>query len=627
MHSRSLGCAAGLGLLLLLTGCPADQVNPDQDEQIQGGDGTEIPTDGGPQQDGTGSDGGQTPPPSATALAISTGGNVNATLGAQATVTGIVASGTPPFSYLWEQISGPAATIGDATTAIATVTTSEPGIVVLRLTVTDATGATASAEVTVTITAGSLSPGVLVVRQGATGANNGTSWFDAFNSLQDAIAAARVPGSNIREIWVAAGTYRPAGPGGNRNISFDLLANVAIYGGFAGTETHFTQRDLSANRTILSGDLNSDDRIGFGNMQDNSEHVVTADGIGAGAVLDGFTVSNGNAQSSSGGGLAVSNSSVTVRNCTFRDNSAGAAGGGVSLSNSPGTILVDCVLRFNQSLGNGGGLSMTNSNALIRDCTVGDNVAIDGGGAWISGGSPNLTGCLFARNAAQNAGGIRSNADLLQLANCTFDRNSAGSGDGGGIATDTPFSAVNCIFTRNSAGNGGGVNASSNGVSLFGCLFDRNTAAFGAGALLSGTSPELINCTLSGNTATNLGGGLRLTNATGFVGNCILWGNVDVNGSVESSQISLTVDPDTFRNQVRNCDVQEINVFAARNGNISADPLFIDAASGDLRLSGDSPCIGAGNNALVPPSLTTDLNGGPRIQGVPPVVDMGAYER
>jgi hypothetical protein len=59
-------------------------------------------------------------------------------------------------------------------------------------------------------------------------------------------------------------------------------------------------------------------------------------------------------------------------------------------------------------------------------------------------------------------------------------------------------------------------------------------------------------------------------------------------------------------------------------GNIDADPLFVDAAIGDLRLQAGSPAIDAGDQALLPAGITTDLDGNPRVVGAN--VDMGAYE-
>lgn len=628
MLIRQMLYATGIALLLLLQpGCPADEGPGDPTDDVQSTDGTGDPTDGGPSDQPGGPNGGANqPPPGPAALAITTSGDMSITLGQQGTATGIVSGGTPPFTYSWQQVSGPAATLTNPDAAIVTVSSGLPGAIVLRLTVTDAAGAVITADVTVTVVASALSPGILVVREGAAGANNGATWFDAFTDLQDALAAARVPGSGIREIWVAAGTYKPAGPGGLRSISFALVNDVAVYGGFAGTEIHFTQRDLSANRTILSGDLNNNDRNNFGNRDDNSEHVVTAEGLGSGAILDGFTISGGNASTSSGGGLWVVNSSIIVRNCSFTDNSSSNDGAGASLSNSSGTMLTNCTFRFNQSLAAGGALSLRSSNALITECSFLDNSALNAGGVWVFTGSPSLTDCRFLRNLAQNAGGLWNQGDALTLTDCTFEDNSAGTGQGGGIASPSPLTAIRCVFSENSAGEGGGIHVSGENVNLFGCLLDRNTATTGAGAMLAGLSPTLINCTVSGNTATGLGGGLRISTPSWAISNCILWGNVDVNGSVESSQISLATAPLSL-NQMMACDVQGLTQFAARNDNIDADPLFVDPASGNLRLQADSPCINAGYNSEVPGVLTTDLDGRPRIQGTPPVVDMGAYER
>jgi hypothetical protein len=46
-------------------------------------------------------------------------------------------------------------------------------------------------------------------------------------------------------------------------------------------------------------------------------------------------------------------------------------------------------------------------------------------------------------------------------------------------------------------------------------------------------------------------------------------------------------------------------------GNFINAPLFVDYASGNLRLQSDSPCINAGSNASAPAG--PDLDGNPRI--------------
>ena len=75
----------------------------------------------------------------------------------------------------------------------------------------------------------------IYVKHNASGSNNGTSWTNAYNALQDAINAS----SAGDEIWVAAGTYKPTRIPSNGNISttsrdlsFYLDKNIGIYGGF-----------------------------------------------------------------------------------------------------------------------------------------------------------------------------------------------------------------------------------------------------------------------------------------------------------------------------------------------------------------------------------------------------------
>jgi hypothetical protein len=131
----------------------------------------------------------------------------------------------------------------------------------------------------------------------ATGSNNGLSWANAFTSLQSALADAQAGD----QIWVAQGTYKPTNST-DRTISFALDNGVAVYGGFAGTETQLSQRDWVHNLTTLSGAI--------GTPGNGSYHVVTDTGTAGPTVLDGFTITGGNAESSntafpqnSGGGM------------------------------------------------------------------------------------------------------------------------------------------------------------------------------------------------------------------------------------------------------------------------------------------------------------------------------------
>src|SRR5262249_41625709 len=148
-----------------------------------------------------------------------------------------------------------------------------------------------------------------------TGSNNGTSWVNAFTSLQSALTNASVHSGD--EIWVAKGTYTPTS-GTDRFSSFNLDAGVGVYGGFSrnGTETLRSERNVATNVTTLSGEIGDPTKTA-----DNSYHVVYSSGLDKTAILDGFTITGGNADGGSlsnfGGGMYNDNSSPTLTNVTF----------------------------------------------------------------------------------------------------------------------------------------------------------------------------------------------------------------------------------------------------------------------------------------------------------------------
>ncbi|WP_417859233.1 T9SS type A sorting domain-containing protein [Xanthomarina gelatinilytica] len=128
-------------------------------------------------------------------------------------------------------------------------------------------------------------PTVYYVDANATGANDGSSWADAFTNVTDALA-----NTNLNDaVWVAKGTYTLADKNTPIAVNTD---EVDIIGGFAGTETTLAERDLTAihttNATIFTGDINGDDIDGdfSSNKTDNAERLfelrtsnVTFDGI------------------------------------------------------------------------------------------------------------------------------------------------------------------------------------------------------------------------------------------------------------------------------------------------------------------------------------------------------------
>ncbi len=129
------------------------------------------------------------------------------------------------------------------------------------------------------------------VNPSASGANNGTTWANAYTDLQSALVDSDL--GNLDQIWVAAGTYYPSvrtNPSLARTESFVLKNGVEMYGGFDGTESALEDRDWEANTTILSGDIGT-----TSDSSDNCYHVVTASGVNDLTLLDGFTITGGNA--------------------------------------------------------------------------------------------------------------------------------------------------------------------------------------------------------------------------------------------------------------------------------------------------------------------------------------------
>jgi hypothetical protein len=213
------------------------------------------------------------------------------------------------------------------------------------------------------------------VNSNANGANTGESWANAFKNLQDALIAC-----GVQEVWVAKGTYYPdkgkGFPVNDWDASFRLRSNLAIYGGFAGNEILLSQRNWAANKTILSGDIGT-----ANDFADNSYTVVEATGTDATAILDGFTITEGNANAdngvnpqSRGGGLYIGDDgSPTINHCVFVKN-YGNFGGAVYVRSNTYPVISNCAFIGNDATYDGSAIcNEHDAHTSITNCSFSGN--------------------------------------------------------------------------------------------------------------------------------------------------------------------------------------------------------------------------------------------------------------
>lgn len=335
--------------------------------------------------------------------------------------------------------------------------------------------------------------------------------------------------------------------------------------------------------------------------------------IGSTAVvsLSGLTLTHGagtiSGVETAGGGLFVEDMSdvhdslprVTLTQCDVTGNSAdwGAGVYFVSVSSPTFDWSADGRLDLESSsvsnnIGNQVGGVFTASTMTVRDSTISENTGAFCGGVISQSGSLTLAHSSVTENVATGTGGL-----------------SGGLAAVGGVyaLSGTACDVINSLVIGNTAFN------------------DSSTV----GGIDSRAPLTLVNSTIVDNSAVGsdvaiggVAGSCRPLCSGGGIVNSIVWNNSAVavyTAEVDWSPVEYSLVP-----------------AASGNGNIYADPLFVDPLNGNYRLQPGSPCIDAGDNTAVPPSLTHDLRGAPRFiddpftpdTGVGPalVVDMGAFE-
>ena len=280
------------------------------------------------------------------------------------------------------------------------------------------------------------------------GKGNGTSWRKATHDLSKALKNAEFG----TKIWVAAGTYIPTW-NNDRKRAFIIPDGIQLYGGFSGKETDFSQRDVTKNPTILSGE------IGSLSKKDNSFNVIRLIDVSSATIIDGFIISDGFAMGKdedngsryrSGAGIFNdgSNSKVgsnpVIRNCIFQNNYAmdGAAIYNNAFNGACSPQIENCMFIDNDAFTDGG--------AIFNDCKNHGKIRMTVINSQFEKNKSNNGGAIFGHNVTGRA--------YFEFTNCDFIQNTAHSR--GGAIYDLsfdgkkPFTFNNCTFLENEAYEG-----------------------------------------------------------------------------------------------------------------------------------------------------------------------------
>ncbi len=433
------------------------------------------------------------------------------------------------------------------------------------------------------------------------GADDGSSWPNAYRSLSDALGHPGITADD--QVWVHGNTGRdykpdPAGGSAARTDTFSVPNGVRLYGGFDGTEGSFDDRAGLFADTVLSGGILT------GTVTDNCYHVVTVEGGGDPTVVDGFVIEKGYADGSGtdqarGAGLIAAGGHALLENLTIQDHYAEAGGAGIFF-NGGQLDMVFCRIDDNVTSGQGGGLWVlgVEATSYVYNTVFEDNNACQGGGVFVQ---------------------IPYEENKYIFAQCLLFDNFAGYGGGAYLDINSSSEWRDCTFAFNNAGTNSLGGSCSGGGGLGGGIYDGG------------------------------GGGIGSPNSATIVRNTVLWENTAPNSNATTCSASpCTLSPNieslspgtSLPIDVQYSDLSHpvIGVLYPGTGNINFAPLFVDVVNENFQLGAASLVADAGLNSERPRDyfdfdgdsdttelLPLDLALATRVVNTD--VDMGAYER
>jgi hypothetical protein len=247
--------------------------------------------------------------------------------------------------------------------------------------------------------------------------NSGSSWAEAFASIQKAIDTA-YDGDGV---YIKEGTYY-------ESVSFKRKAITV-------GSTDPNDWDM-VSRTIIDAN-GAENAVSF-RSSNNSD-----------AVLTGVTITGGRT------GIYCDRTSPLISNCIVTGNGTSSRGGGMLSFGACSPRVTKCVFSENVAR-YGGGMYNDECSAIVTDCVFYANTAVICGGGLFNKRRSYVTviNCVFYDNRADegDGGGIFNEESLPNIINCTFSENYADM-DGGGIYNyESHATVINCIFWEDYAG-------------------------------------------------------------------------------------------------------------------------------------------------------------------------------
>ncbi|RNC86406.1 MAG: T9SS C-terminal target domain-containing protein [Winogradskyella sp.] len=526
----------------------------------------------------------------------------------------------------------------------------------VTLTVTDTSGNTTSETAIVNVV--NTTP-IIYVDQNATGSGDGTTWANAFNTIQEAIHLINNTCTTVDEIHIAEGSYLE-GSQLNINKAMTIKGSYPSGGGI---------QDFENNPTMIDGNeihrvINASHTTGIlflegitvqnGRVSDDGGGIYTSGDLD----LNNVKILNNKAESTifsstinvttNGGGIYANQANITLNNSTVNSNmisslsgdaSPFAYGGGIYITNgditltnstvNDNTVFCNNSSSFipQRSYSYGGGIysvignttlisSSVNNNSIINDTyTVAEEVGAGAAGIYNQLGNTTLLNSTINNNtittnnslaSSSNATGCGIRADVIELINATLSNNTItthsqnnGRIEGGAIYVTQSITMTNSLLSNNRI-SGPSSSSSIQGGAIFPFSFSSAVSVSSSNSILWNNEKSTDN------------------------GNTFSSSEYEGSGTFAFNHSLVTNQNPTGTN----------NIDATSP---SFDPLFVDSANGDFRLQSGSPLIDAGNDSYLPQdtfdvdndgdtteTLPLDLDGELRISGS--FVDMGAYE-